>query len=107
MLATRHEGTEEGAGGVVLDVYLDADILEVRLNNRLVGGAPGFARRCRVGKLQPLAIFRTNTIRASYPAMLIKQGIGGRRVELRTGSIRLKAGIKRPSVIGTQGCSRS
>ena len=56
VLAARKECTEEGAGRVVLDVHLDADVLEVRLNNRLVSGAPGFARRCRVSKLQPLSI---------------------------------------------------
>src|SRR5437879_544886 len=70
MFPARHECAKEGAGRVVLDVYLDADILEVRLNNRLVGCAPGFARRCRVFKLQPLAILRTNTISAFRPAML-------------------------------------
>ena len=102
MLPARQECTKEGAGRIVLDVHFDPDILEVRLHNRLVGSAPGFARRCRVSKLQPLSILRTNTIRTFHPAMLIKQSIGGSRVEFRTGSIRLIAGMQRRSVIGTQ-----
>ncbi len=61
-VATSQERTKERAGRVVLDVDLDTNGLEVRLQDQLVVGAPQVIGRRRVLELQPHTSLGTNAI---------------------------------------------
>src|SRR2546421_8801673 len=74
-LTIRQNRSEEGAGVVVLDIDLDANGLEVLLQDQLVSRTPGIVGCSRVLELQPLAILCTIAIRALGIPCMIQQGI--------------------------------
>src|SRR5579875_2070268 len=101
-VAASEEGTEEGAGRVVLDVQLDTDGLHVGLENQFVVGAPQVVGRRRVLKFQTHAIFGHYAVRTRLPAMRLKQILGRRGIKGRAGGISLVARFIGLAVIGTE-----
>src|SRR5213080_895524 len=75
-LSVRQEGIKERIIGIVLDVELDADLLEVTLDDRFNVDALGEAYLRRVLELQALPVLGSYPIRTSHPAIIIEQFIG-------------------------------
>lgn len=85
---------KEGTRRIVLDIELDADGLEVGLQDQLVGGTPGIVGRGGVEELHAFAILGADAIRSFSIAILIEQSVGGIGIKGRAGSIGLIARIK-------------
>src|SRR5713101_874061 len=86
-----------------MDVKLDADRLEVALDDRFASDASWIAGcTCRVLELQALPAPGAHAIWAFHPAVVREQLIGERRIKLRTVRIQLVARMQRRGMVGAQ-----
>jgi hypothetical protein len=87
---------------IILNVELDADLLEVPLDERFNGEALGEAYLRRVLELQALAALGAYSVRTSHPASVIERFIGCCQVEQRAGSSGIEARMIKRGMVGAQ-----